>query len=121
MPYNPACRTQTPNHFFNPPVSTMCLAIPGKVESLFSDPHDMLMGKVSFGGVVKDVCLAYLPDIQINDYVLVHVGFAISQVNEQTAQETMRLFEELGLLAEGLDELRETDFENSSSNRPPPA
>lgn len=90
----------------------MCLAVPGQVKSIF-DKQGMLMGKVNFGGVVKEVCLAYLPDIQVGDYTLVHVGFAISQIDEQSAQETLRMFEEIGLLEDELQELRETEYEES--------
>ena len=89
----------------------MCLAVPGKVEALF-EQHGTRMGKVNFGGVVKDVCLAYLPDIQVGDYTIVHVGFAISRIDEASAQETLKTFEELGLLDEELEELRETPYEN---------
>ena len=88
----------------------MCLAVPGQVESIF-DKEGMRMGKVNFGGVVKEVCLAYLPDIQVGDYTLVHVGFAISQIDERSAQETLRTFEEIGLLEEELRELRATEYE----------
>ncbi|MAT70214.1 MAG: HypC/HybG/HupF family hydrogenase formation chaperone [Planctomycetaceae bacterium] len=88
----------------------MCLAVPGKVERIFED-RGTRMGKVNFGGVVKDVCLAYLPEIAVGDYTIVHVGFAISKVDEESAQETLRTFEELGLLEEELEELRETEFE----------
>ena len=86
----------------------MCLAVPGLVESI-RDEHGLRMGKVSFGGVVKDVCLAYLPGIAVGDYAIVHVGFAISQVDEASARETLRTFAELGLLEEGLAELRHPD------------
>ena len=69
----------------------MCLAIPGKIESfeIYSDPK---MGKVNFGGVHKSVCFDLLPEAKVNDYVLVHVGFAISLVDEEDAQETLRMF-----------------------------
>jgi hydrogenase expression/formation protein HypC len=93
----------------------MCLAVPGQVESIFED-RGTRMGKVNFGGVVKDVCLAYLPDISIGDYTIVHVGFAISRIDEASALETLRTFEEMGLLEEELEELRETDFEESRSS-----
>jgi hydrogenase expression/formation protein HypC len=86
----------------------MCLAVPGLVESI-RDDHGTLMGKVNFGGVVKDVCLAYLPGITIGDYTIVHVGFAISKIDEASARETLRTFAELGLLEESLAELRESD------------
>lgn len=64
------------------------------------------MGKVNFGGLVKEVCLAYLPEAIVGDYTIVHVGFAISRIDEATAQETLRTFAELGLLDEELEELR---------------
>ncbi|NCX97632.1 MAG: HypC/HybG/HupF family hydrogenase formation chaperone [Planctomycetia bacterium] len=86
----------------------MCLAVPGKVESI-RDDDGTLMGRVNFGGVVKDVCLAYLPEIAVGDYALVHVGFAISRIDEASARETLRTFAELGILAAGLAELRESD------------
>ena len=69
----------------------MCLAVPGQIETIF-ESHGTRMGKVNFGGVVKEVCLAYLPDIRIGDYTIVHVGFAISQIDEASAQETLRTF-----------------------------
>jgi hydrogenase expression/formation protein HypC len=77
----------------------MCLAIPGKViETLESD--GMKMAKVSFGGMVKQVCLEYTPEAAPGDYVLVHVGFALSRIDEAEAQRTYRLLEELGQLGE---------------------
>jgi hydrogenase expression/formation protein HypC len=84
----------------------MCLAVPGLVESI-RDEHGTRMGRVNFGGVVKDVCLAYLPDIAVGDYAIVHVGFAISKIDEASALATLKTFEELGLLEEELAELRE--------------
>ena len=66
-------------------------------------------GRVNFGGVIKEVCLAYLPHLAIGDYALVHVGFAISQVDEQAARETLRTLEQMGILQEQLDELQQTD------------
>jgi hydrogenase expression/formation protein HypC len=74
----------------------MCLGIPGKVVSIEENPLGMTTGRVSFGGIVKSVCLAYVPDVQVGDYVVVHVGFAISKVDEKEAAETFRLLEELG-------------------------
>jgi len=77
----------------------MCLAVPGKV--LEVEDRDMTrMAKVDFGGVVKDVCLAYLPDIQVGDYTIVHVGFAIQKLDEASALETLALFESLGIMDE---------------------
>ncbi len=92
----------------------MCLAVPGQVETIFEE-QGTRMGKVNFGGVVKTVCLAYLPDIEIGDYTIVHVGFAISKIDEASAMETLRTFEELGLLEAELDELRETQFEAANA------
>lgn len=79
----------------------MCLAVPGRLEQRFDD-HGVPMGKLNFGGVVKDVCLAYLPDLQPGDYAIVHVGFALSKVDEESARETLRTFEEMGILDEEL-------------------
>jgi hydrogenase expression/formation protein HypC len=60
------------------------------------------MGKVNFGGVVKEVCLAYVPEVAVGDYVLVHVGVAISKVDELSALQSLKLFEEMGILEEEL-------------------
>ena len=83
----------------------MCLAVPGLVESIRAE-HGTQMGRVNFGGVVKDVCLAYLPDIAVGDYTLVHVGFAISKIDEASALATLQTFEDLGLLEQSLEDLR---------------
>ncbi|MFO0798676.1 MAG: HypC/HybG/HupF family hydrogenase formation chaperone [Gemmataceae bacterium] len=81
----------------------MCLAVPGRVEAVF-DADGVRMGTLTFGGVRKDVCLAYLPDVGVGDYALVHAGFAISQVDEATAAETLCTFAEMGVLADELGE-----------------
>lgn len=77
----------------------MCLAIPGQIQSI--EDGELLNGRVSFGGMVKDVCLAFVPDAQVGDYVIVHVGFAISKVDEVAAKETLAMYEGL----EGSDEI----------------
>ena len=77
----------------------MCLAVPGRIESVF-DRDDTLMAVVDFGGIKKDVCLQYIPDAQIGQYVVVHVGFAIQSLDEESAKRTLREFEHLGVLAE---------------------
>jgi len=77
----------------------MCLAIPGKVIEVFED-QGLRMGRVDFGGTVKKACLAQLPEASVGDYVLVHVGFALSLVDPAEAERTYRLLEELGLLDE---------------------
>jgi hydrogenase expression/formation protein HypC len=58
------------------------------------------MGRVNFGGIEKDVCLAYLPDIRVGDYTIVHVGFAITKVDEDAARKTLEMFREMGVLDE---------------------
>ena len=79
----------------------MCLAIPGKVEEITAD-GPVRMGRVDFGGVVKNVCLDYVPEVGVGDYTSVHVGFAISKIDEQSALETLELFRKMGTLDEEL-------------------
>lgn len=79
----------------------MCLAIPGKVEEITTE-GDLRMGRVSFGGVVKRVCLDYVPEIQVGDYTIVHVGFALSKIDEESAEKTLAVFREMGMLDEEL-------------------
>ncbi len=73
----------------------MCLGIPGKVIEIY-EAAGVRMGKVDFDGIVKEVCLAYLPELQVGDYTIVHVGFAITQLDEESALESLKLFRELG-------------------------
>jgi hydrogenase expression/formation protein HypC len=75
----------------------MCLGIPGQITQIYED-NGARMGKVNFGGIVKEVCLAYVPDAVIGDYAIVHVGFAITRLDEQSALETLRLLREMGTL-----------------------
>jgi hydrogenase expression/formation protein HypC len=79
----------------------MCLAIPGKVESI-ADEGGLRVGRVNFGGVVKRVCMDYVPEVEVGDYTLVHVGFAISRIDQQTAEETLESFRQMGVLDEEL-------------------
>lgn len=72
----------------------MCLAIPGQIQWINDD--ELRQGIVSFGGITKEVCLALVPEAVVGDYVLVHVGFAISKVDENVAQQTLALFQSLG-------------------------
>ena len=83
----------------------MCLGIPGKVVKTFHE-HEVLMGKVDFGGVSKQVCLEHVPDVKIGEYVLVHVGFALSKID---ADEAQRVFEFL----EGMNQLDELEAPSS--------
>jgi hydrogenase expression/formation protein HypC len=80
----------------------MCLGVPGKVLRVDENPIGMTMGQVSFGGIVKEICLAYTPEVQPGDYVLVHVGFAISKLDEQHAMDVFETLKQMGEL-EGLD------------------
>ncbi|MCX6989693.1 MAG: HypC/HybG/HupF family hydrogenase formation chaperone [Chlamydiae bacterium] len=70
----------------------MCLALPGKILSITHD-SSLPMGEVDFSGVKKSVCLVYTPEAKVGDYVIVHVGFAISILNEKAAQDTLDLLE----------------------------
>jgi len=79
----------------------MCLAIPGKVVEIATDGL-IRMGRVNFGGVVKSVCLDYVPEVEVGDYTIVHVGFALSKIDEETAEQTLKEFREMGLLDEEL-------------------
>ena len=79
----------------------MCLGVPGKIVEIY-EAHGTLMGKVDFEGITKEICLAYVPEIQIGDYAIVHVGFAITKVDEASAQETLKMFRDLGILEEEL-------------------
>jgi hydrogenase expression/formation protein HypC len=73
----------------------MCLAVPGKVLEVYQQ-EDLPMAKVDFGGIVKEACLAYTPEAQVGDYVIVHVGFALSRVDEAEAREIFAYLEEIG-------------------------
>jgi hydrogenase expression/formation protein HypC len=77
----------------------MCLAIPGKVVETF-DQRGLRMARVQFGGIVREACLEYVPDTQIGEYVLVHVGFAISRVDEAEAERTYQALMDLDQLTE---------------------
>ncbi|MCX6122492.1 MAG: HypC/HybG/HupF family hydrogenase formation chaperone [Ignavibacteriales bacterium] len=77
----------------------MCLAIPGKVLEI-DNAVSPIMGKVSFGGIKKEICLELVPEVKIGNYVIVHVGFAISMMDEAEAQETLKLIEQMGELGE---------------------
>jgi hydrogenase expression/formation protein HypC len=78
----------------------MCLGVPGKILSLEPNAVGMTIGKVSFGGVAKEVCLAYVPEAQVGDYVIVHAGFALNKLDEQEANEVFELLQQMGELAE---------------------
>ncbi len=83
----------------------MCLGVPGKVLEIYQQ-DDLPMGKIEFGGIVKEACLAYTPEAEVGDYVLVHVGFAISRLDEAEAQEVFSYLDELGQIEA---EMRQAD------------
>jgi hydrogenase expression/formation protein HypC len=82
----------------------MCLAIPGKVVSISGDDPLTRMGRIDFSGVVKQASLAYVPEVNIGDYVIVHVGFALSKVDEDEARKVFQYLKQIG----ELDELKES-------------
>jgi hydrogenase expression/formation protein HypC len=78
----------------------MCLAVPGKIESIEGSDPILRSGKVNFGGITKQINLAYVPEARVGDYVLVHVGFAISTIEESEAREVFEYLRQLGEIAE---------------------
>lgn len=74
----------------------MCLAVPGQVLQIDDSNPALKMAKVSFGGINKDVCVEFLPEVKIGDYVLVHVGFALNTIDEKDAEETLKILREMG-------------------------
>jgi len=74
----------------------MCLAVPGKIESISTNQDGLRMAMVDFAGVKKEICLEWLPETVVGDYVLVHVGFALNKIDEEDAQETINILREMG-------------------------
>jgi hydrogenase expression/formation protein HypC len=72
----------------------MCLGIPGKIIGIY-ETNGLSMGKIDFGGVTREVCLAYVPEAKIGDYAIIHVGFALNLLSEQEAQETLDLLKQM--------------------------
>ena len=77
----------------------MCLGVPGRILDIGQDALGVAMGRVDFGGVTKEVCLAYVPEARVGDYVIVHVGFAIGTVDAREAAEVFRLVREIDAAA----------------------
>jgi hydrogenase expression/formation protein HypC len=92
----------------------MCLGIPGKIIEIYEN-DGIRMGKIDFGGVVKEACLAYVPEVELNDYAIVHVGFAITRLDEASAMETLDLLSQIGMVEE---ELGDPDLETRASSEP---
>lgn len=88
----------------------MCLAIPGRIVEIF-DVAGLKMGKVDFSGVIREACLEYIPDVVVGDYTVVHVGFAISRIDEAEAQRTLELLTEAGLFED------QGDFRNLTNDK----
>jgi len=78
----------------------MCLAIPGKIESISGEDPLLRMGKINFGGILKEACLAYVPEAKVGDYVIVHVGFALSRVDEEEAHKVFGYLKQMEDFAE---------------------
>jgi len=73
----------------------MCLAVPGRIIEISENAESVKMAKADFAGVVSNVCIDWLPDVQVGDYVLVHVGFALNKIDEKEAEETLRALQEM--------------------------
>ena len=80
----------------------MCLAIPGKLTDIY-EKDSLRMAKIDFGGISKEICLEYTPEAKVGDYALIHVGFAISLMDEEEAQETLSLLKEISELEDELN------------------
>ena len=93
----------------------MCLGVPGKVVEVGEEKSGLLMGRVDFGGLVKEICLAYTPEVQVGEYVLVHVGFALSRIDEAQAQELFQYLAEM----DALNELAVTEAGAQPPSSPP--
>ena len=79
----------------------MCLAVPGQITEIY-EADETRMGKIDFDGITKEVCLEYLPEAEVGDYAIVHVGFAIQKLDEKSALEKLEMFRQLGMLEEEL-------------------
>jgi hydrogenase expression/formation protein HypC len=73
----------------------MCLGVPGRIIEIYNK-ENLRMGRIDFGGVLREACLEYVPEAEVDDYVVIHVGFAISMLSEEEAQETLQLLREIG-------------------------
>ncbi len=92
----------------------MCLAIPGKITSISGEDPLARIGKIDFGGILKEASLAYVPEAKVGDYVIVHVGFALSRVDEEEAQKVFEYLREM-------EELSELDGEGRAGVSPAPS
>jgi hydrogenase expression/formation protein HypC len=81
----------------------MCLGVPGKITEIY-ELNGLLMGKVDFGGIVKEACLSYVPEAKVGDYTLIHVGFALNLIDEEQALDTLSLLREINAIGDELGE-----------------
>jgi hydrogenase expression/formation protein HypC len=86
----------------------MCLGIPGKVIEIYQ-ADGLRMGRVDFGGVIKEACLAYVPELELGDYTIIHVGFAISKIDEEEARATLEMLVAIDALAEELPDQKNVE------------
>lgn len=91
----------------------MCLAVPGKIVSIVNDDPIFRTGKVSFAGIMKEINLAYVPEAKINDYVIVHAGFAISKIDEEEAKQIFQYLEQIDELEP--NDLSQEEVQNDDS------
>ncbi len=83
----------------------MCLAVPGKIVSIDTSNPDLRMAKVSFGGVLKDICIQWLPEAEIDDYVIAHAGMALNKLDEEEARLSLETFDEMERLLDEEDKV----------------
>ena len=79
----------------------MCLGVPGKIVEIY-ETEGLRMGKIDFGGITREACLAYVPETEVGDYTIIHVGFAISRLSEEEAQATLEILNEIADIDEEL-------------------
>ncbi len=91
----------------------MCLGVPGKIVEVY-EVAGLKMGRVDFGGVVKEACLEYVPEAQVGEYTVIHVGFAIGRLDEAEALRNLRFLEEAGLLGTEVGDMRENNHDFSA-------
>lgn len=97
----------------------MCLGIPGRITEIY-EIAGLKMGKVDFGGVMKEACLEYIPDVKVGDYTVIHVGFAISRIDEEEAFRSLELLREMGELDEELGLDLDHALSQAGDNAAPP-
>jgi hydrogenase expression/formation protein HypC len=92
----------------------MCLGVPGKIVEIY-ESGGLLMGKIDFGGVTREACLAYVPEAKVGDYTIIHVGFALNVISESEAQETLDLLRQVADMETELGPTQGTDPLSSSA------